>query len=756
MGTKSRYLCGRVGSLASRLQSNRGPSPRQSMTGCIALATFFLSMSSCVQQALAADDADDDIARIRLALTTSPLEAIALVDWVERTTVPAWLPTPVKQAWTGVYLGEDIALPAKIDRQPEKNAPARAVLLADTIRINGPTEIRLDGGGTWNIAAIPIIDFRGMTPGDGSKPSTRRDPKQLGAAIDGQKDGGTLVLLARRLIVGDAGRLTFHAESYTVANEIPSYRLTDIPTAGRPPQKEFDKLIAGAMNEARKRYPEHGGDLYVIAERIEVPGVERDDFERSREAFLKLVTANLKGEKRDGKVLVVQKKDGFASWMSRELLESWVEARIRLVHGRILESLRTNDQRKFAEAVRQYRSIPESDVLSEDSKRRITEIQAIVEPRDVLIRRTLALRQGGLPRSIDVVRRGTSLENFALPTNLFVQPNTVRGRKIVGLIQLDSKDEGRVRLSFDVALAVDPWLEQLATRSLAETQETLAGVFDDWDLRGGDPPDGVEEIRVTSAGVGRFQCTIVADREAADFVLFRLSSRNGLPIRLRYEARGQSGLRGELLLPLSLARRTENDLLLAGGMAKNQGKRTITIEYIRAGDVFLPLFPALAVAPDATVTIPLLAGADSARLSIPPSGVVYADLDPGSLDEFLVIKPEDLIGTVTVTNLLGADQARGGTLFYVEVKLSYLVDGVDAGQAPSSGPVRLSPWPAMGSERRLTFIKPRRGRERVRIEGKAVYENGEQAIGPRTLDGTSVRITEDLLPPLEDRKKAGK
>jgi hypothetical protein len=155
------------------------------------------------------------------------------------------------------------------------------------------------------------------------------------------------------------------------------------------------------------------------------------------------------------------------------------------------------------------------------------------------------------------------------------------------------------------------------------------------------------------------------------------------------------------------------------------------------------------VSAGAPVALPLPADIASDRVSIPPEAVVYTGLDPSAIEEnFFIINGEGFIENITVTNLLGHNEDRGGALELVEIKLVYQVGEGKNQYRVQAGPYRLATRGALGSEKKVTFLKPISGKRVILISGMAFYEGGSrQTISTRTISDPFIKITEDMLPP---------
>jgi hypothetical protein len=361
---------------------------------------------------------------------------------------------------------------------------------------------------------------------------------------------------------------------------------------------------------------------------------------------------------------------------------------------------------------------------------------------------------GTVPRALDVFIEARDLQSTLAPTEALVRRRSVGGRRVLGLLEFHPERPEEIVLTAEVELTVDPWLASLATTELARADEEYAGVFTNWLLQPRAIMDvGIKASKIEVVTPTVLRVSLTLDTQSASLVLFKLASSGGLPLHFDWEYRHDREITGEWVGPtFSLLRRTDPDLaLMADGRVTNTSRTALTLEYVRLGaDHFHPLQPALTIAPGMTVALPLPQGTNPSTVGIPPEAVVDSGIDPFNLDDhFFILNGAQFLETLTVTNLLGPDDRRGGALDFVEVHLVYL-GGADGGASDvSAGPYRLAPRGALGSETTVSFLKSRQGDRRMRLSGTAVYAGGSlQTLTPKTVSELTVKITEDMLPPL--------
>jgi len=243
---------------------------------------------------------------------------------------------------------------------------------------------------------------------------------------------------------------------------------------------------------------------------------------------------------------------------------------------------------------------------------------------------------------------------------------------------------------------VAPWLKSLASQALANQGEAIAGQFTNWKLSA--PKLEVECVQDIDINVinNILQIKLTLDRELGNLVLWRLSSDTGLPMTMKYECRADPEIRGEIPLALSLAKRAQPSLKINGESVHNTGNQALTIEYFMVDEQGIALNPALTVKPKQSIKLPVGQG----KTAMIPAEAVYTE--GVSLNDFHISGSGSLIREITLTNLLEYDDDFGGSLDYVKVTVSYIVEGTTVSTA---GPFKLSSRGSYGSE--ITETRPR-------------------------------------------------
>ena len=566
----------------------------------------------------------------------------------------------VRSLGGAIILAKDIELGGLVPNDSEDGGPV--IVITDTILISRPCEFQKSGGGCLRIDVLRQVPYpESSRPVYLPRPSAHPDAApyhfQYAAPMEwyaasikdirrGFKDGGNLLLIARKLIVNPGGYLKFVSNS----------------CEGRTKVRFL--WAEGFEEEFRKRVPlptGHGGNLVIAAERLEIPGIDADDFDRARKYILgsRLETAQT-GKDGNGSLEIIKiRTSEFKDWLSSDVLGPWVEKRLNIAYQGFLAAEQSGSRKALVDALLDYRTIPIDGVNRPEERRMIERMNTRLEQFATVNRRTIPVRYKSTSTRQTVFTQGTGLENYLAPTELLVRSNTLSGRRVLGFLRIHPKDRDRLQISIDARLAVDPRLEAAAAGTLAASGESLAGVFRDWTLSPGVTPLGVDDLDVRAVD-DTLQVTLSLARAQANVVLYRLAGETGLPLDLEYQARADPTVKGRLVLPLSLARRLDPELELAGGSVANRGKTELTVRYVALnGGRYVEIPGGLVVPPGERRPLGLPPGIDSAGASVPAEAVAATGLDPFSFDCFYVTAPRDLIETATVSNRLGRYDPRG-------------------------------------------------------------------------------------------------
>ena len=357
------------------------------------------------------------------------------------------------------------------------------------------------------------------------------------------------------------------------------------------------------------------------------------------------------------------------------------------------------------------------------------------------------INPSGISRDLLRFIERDELDSRLAPTHALIHEKSVRGKKVIGLIQQDANNPNTLKLLFDVELSIDPWLKSLAAKQLAENGEKVLGMFSDWKLSspkwGG---EGINNLEVSQVG-NLLQITLTLEKDTGNLALWRLGSDPGLPISLIFKARVDENITGELPLTLSFAKRRNPKINIKNKKVTNEDTRKLSIEYFMVGDRAIPLHPALTIAPGGSVNLAVPNDIDHGKgdLKVPPHAITYTGMS--ELEDFDINDGGGLMQTVQLKNLLGFDEKYGGSLDIVDVTVTYIVGDGDNAIRSKAGPFSLSSRGSYGSEIQIPFIKPKHGRERFLIEGRAYYDNknSHQTIKPTEIKDNLIYINESLF-----------
>lgn len=691
-------------------------------------------------------------------------------SWIDEVTGSSALRTvvPGRSPAVLLVLAGDLELPSESHRL-EKGPGKHLVLLGDEVRLTDRLALDLSGSDCGRPGRVAWRD----------RPS-----------------GGHLVLLARRLVCEPNGQLRFVSRGgKSCTGRSVDKRTTS--EAKRPTGRVRDKRnrssssATGRSTDKRSQtgrsqsvtFPGgDGGILFVAAEQYVLGEHEVTPEEFLAQGCLQAATPGGAGP-RPGKPGGVRAVTGLASALSElgplgaHAMSKWVLAVLYRATTEIrsadLAAGRIEAARRLAEALRlsdhsRYPVLPEDEETYRERLGELTELRDRLSGS--LWRESLSLpTAGGVPRPIELWTSGKDLRTRAAPTDALVLGRRVAGRHVLGLMELDPDRPDRLRLELEAELRLDPWIGSRIARTLAGRGEDFAGVFADWTLEGREIEyPGIVDSRVAVGGDGRtVRVSLTLETDRASLVLAQLSSSAGLPLVFDWGYRHDRNLRGTWEgPPLTLRRRADPRLVVDAidnrtvARVTNVGEIEQTLEYLQAGDAFLPLAKALTLFPGETADLPLplpvdaadATGIDLSALSIPATAVLATGTDPfRAQSAFQAVSGEELLERVTVTNHLGHDDRFGGGLEYVEIELAY---SVQTGSAPggggadeiAAGPYRLAPRGAKGSEITVSWIKPRPGAPRIRITGTAYYEGGSrQTLAPTTVSDLWIHLTEDFL-----------
>ncbi len=642
--------------------------------------------------------------------------------------------TPNGNTW---YLAGDVELGGTVWGKPDQSLPFNITILADTVRLTKPCSMYLNGGGEYHATAgqpDKVFDYPKNAPAVVSL------HEQWWNGPSG-RDGGNVVIIARRLVCDSGGSISIESLSCDGRTKKTFSNYTG-------PVKIADDEILKFFETPTGR----GGNVLIAVSSIEIPGVPSTDFESARQKLqTDFLTVKQTGKKSNGFTEVTRlhpsmfKKfipsDGYTP---KNVFNEWLQKRLDRAYKTYLVARQTQSKKQMLEAIRDFKTVPLTTVMLNDGLRDIVEKLTIaVKESDSLTVRTLRLRNASRSGTYTLFTEGSDLENYLAPTDLLVQPNQFQGGEFVGVVRTLPKDQSRIEITLDAKLTIDPQVFQLARQELSRKEEKLSGMFSDWHLELKTIPSGLEDFKLNLIG-DVLQCTLLLDRAMGNLAMYRLGSRNGLPLLLKYECKSNPQMKGEFQLSLSLSRRVESHLVINNGLVTNTGKRAAIIRYlVGSDDLFFALEPGLLITPGKSQPLSLPAGVDGRSVSIPPEAVVLSDVDPFVFEDFYVLNREELVEKILLSNKLISNE-KLGQLQRVNANLTYIVgEGKDRVEIPG-GRYVLAPRTNDFAVREVFLLKPRNGKVRLMVEGTADYAKGYLRFKGEK-EGVEIDINENML-----------
>ena len=440
----------------------------------------------------------------------------------------------------------------------------------------------------------------------------------------------------------------------------------------------------------------------------------------------------------------------------RKAVSVWTISQLKILYNLLLSAQAQNDFGKEFELLSKYQEYAKVSVISEEREEFQKIVASLNQLRDArswaLQQRTVTVdKPGHSGLSVPLFTEGATLDTRIAPTNALVVRHQNSTRSVLGLIEFDREKGDEITMTFELMLTADPWVMHLVEQELKHSNEKLAGVFGGWSLS----PHRLEDMGIVSGeveqtGGNRLQVSLTLSLDNAGVVLWKLFSNSGLPLAFEWEYRNAGKYeQGQWQSPpISLTRRSSNDLDILNGHIVNHGRSRVFVEYVRIGDdrferLFSDTRAVLPIAPGESVELPPTLR-DEPSISIPPEAVSY-EMDHTHFDEdFHIINGADLIQKMTVANRLPAyDEALGGRLDYVEITLTDLSSTNLEG---SQVTFRLAPSGSEGDETTIPFIKSVHEVTNFSISGRAFYEHGEHGLPVLETQDLTYYITRDLLP----------
>jgi len=442
--------------------------------------------------------------------------------------------------------------------------------------------------------------------------------------------------------------------------------------------------------------------------------------------FLKLPDATLSTEQREKIV---------SGWTTRLLKRR--EASIKL-------ALQRPDYREALARLGDVRALQQYPIRSEDLDQFSQVVAALKQDRDSVppfVIEPFVLTTPWGDRTVDVWFETNTATAFVPPTMLLVDPIEFAGKRGLAYLSFDPARPDQLILQINARLAQDPWLVEQVRAKLAERGWKQGAGLSAWRFQTDlGPVFGVRDQKVVQSGEV-LQLGLTLDAVQGNVALARLIGSD-VNLELRVSVPTSPNVASTLRVPLSLARSSQlPGIAIAQGAIENKGPLAVRITHLEMNDGSLrALDPAVEVA--AGRSSPLPRGFDQAR-RVPVAGGEYRLDAQHFLDYVVAADASPLVETVSITNLLGPDPARGGALQYVEINVDYASGGAPPVHIDA---VRLASRGTLDSERRLSFLRAP-GDRTIRIEGRAYYEGGSsQKIGPLNSSSAIIKITEEAFP----------
>ncbi len=439
------------------------------------------------------------------------------------------------------------------------------------------------------------------------------------------------------------------------------------------------------------------------------------------------------------------------------VLSAWPVLRVEALYRAVADASRRRDVDELLALFEGYQRLEDAQVEGELAERYLDTLNAMNEARGKVLQPLyvdeLIVQPVTIPQTLSVFVEGATLRTTVGPTHALAARTTVAGKSVFGVLEYRDDRPDEIAIEAEWELTIDPWVEQVARKRLAEKGRRLEGAFTGWSLEA----KPIDEIGVRSAsavllpGGRRIRVRLAVDGARANMVLWRLLSSNGLAWTVDWtftEAGTGRVVKGNWAgPPLSLTKRREQPVRVVEGRLVNSGTVPLTVSYLRAGDgEFHPLHPALRLGPGESVPLPERAPREG--VSVPPEAVEAA-LDPNRFAEELhIVNAAQNVDRVVVRNALPSVDPERGNLDYVEVYVSSRPPGASAAEAAVAGPFQLSAAGTRGAEIAVPFLRLGRGERQVTVSGRAFYVGGSfRTLSEATFDTTTIVITAEQLRP---------
>jgi hypothetical protein len=619
----------------------------------------------------------------------------------------------------------------------------RVFLIAQTLRISGNATVSLDSPGSGPTRArrrggdLTIVASHIIASLDGHLNVTSR-----GADGDSEElvsnyftvplDSGNYVLEAED--GGHGGSIVIAYDWFTHGPQVPVVSFSAIGGKGGTisnhlPQKPRLERVSEYGGPFRKDLPRQQGESGTDGKFIELLTTTNE---------LPTTTHDPRFGNNSGKILAAEI---FALWQLRVCESLYIQS---------LNAIQSQNRMALVAAMRSFGTLRQVATPTFFVAPLANIKGLLISVRDKYVlplwhRRLAITGIAGATSEVDLFLEGASLANWIAPSGVLAVPRKSASGDKLGLIVHSLTATNEVQIIFDTRITIDPWLEQSVIDELRKTNETLAGVFDNWDLTPQGPFDiGVKDIKLRTARE-LIQWTVTLDATTGGLALTKLASPSGLPVELSWRFRDDPTIEGQSFeIRLSLAKLTIPPIEIENSNAKNTGKFPITIEFFQESDgTFKALQTAISIAPGQTSAI-----ATSSSNAIVPPQAVTVHYDGNLNDLFEQVTNTALVERVRITNLLPAFLAsRQQVVRWVDIELTQLSGNDGNQQVKQISGYRLAPQGIPGFEVEIDFVKTSTQNSSYRLSGLVQYEGGgKDELQPKLFQSRFLEVTESLLP----------
>lgn len=321
---------------------------------------------------------------------------------------------------------------------------------------------------------------------------------------------------------------------------------------------------------------------------------------------------------------------------------------------------------------------------------------------------------------------GASLDSFILPTDALLRVTDQGGHAYVGRIQFEGDGKSSsVIFRFAVRLSVDGRLEQGARQVLSVQGGKLLGAFKDWSFELKKPElPGLTTFKSTAISNDTAEVEIGISPDEANEFLWRISTIPGIPLKIEWSARASPQTKGDYTIYVSNLIRDTNELTTIGSKVSNNSDEPLVVEYVDLGERHFETFDTPILIPaKSDVTLKLSPFNNAGSLSVGPGGVRRVPSNSVDISRnYFILNSGSIVKSISVENLLPANDPKLGALRYVEVNC--VVVGVTDSRKLTYGPYRLSPNGATGSDVRIDIIRAPQDEVSLQVSGSAVYQEG--------------------------------